>query len=71
MLIANRVEQHAPIEVGLQEFTDSCRIPGREQVGSHLRQTYGGGYGHDLIKDSRTTFSLLGGLTFVHRSLPN
>jgi putative salt-induced outer membrane protein YdiY len=32
----------------------------------YLRQTYGGGYGHDLIKDSRTTFSLIGGLTFVH-----
>lgn len=34
--------------------------------GLYLRQTYGGGYGHDLIKNSRTTFSVLGGLTFVH-----
>jgi putative salt-induced outer membrane protein YdiY len=34
--------------------------------GLYLRQTYGGGYGRDLIKSSRTTFSLLGGLTFVH-----
>jgi hypothetical protein len=33
--------------------------------GLHLRQTYGGGYGHDVIKDSQTTFSLIGGLTFV------
>lgn len=34
--------------------------------GLYLRQTYGGGYGRDVIKNSRTTFSLLGGLTFVH-----
>lgn len=34
--------------------------------GLYLRQTVGGGYGHDLIKNSRTTFSLLGGLTYVH-----
>jgi putative salt-induced outer membrane protein YdiY len=34
--------------------------------GLYLRQSYGGGYGHDLIKTSRTTFSLLGGLDFVH-----
>lgn len=34
--------------------------------GLYLRQTYGGGYGHDLIKSSRTLFSVLGGVTFVH-----
>ncbi len=34
--------------------------------GLYLRQTYGGGLGHDVIKDSRTTFSVLGGMTFVH-----
>lgn len=34
--------------------------------GLYLRQTYGGGYGHDLIKTSRTEFSLLGGLAYVH-----
>ena len=34
--------------------------------GLYLRQTYGGGYGRDLIKNSRTTFSVLGGLTYIH-----
>lgn len=34
--------------------------------GLYLRQTYGGGYGHDVIKNARTTFSVLGGLTYVH-----
>jgi putative salt-induced outer membrane protein YdiY len=34
--------------------------------GLYLRQTYGGGAGHDFIKTSRATFSLLGGITFVH-----
>lgn len=34
--------------------------------GLYLRQTYGGGYGHDLIKSSKTLFSLLGGITYVH-----
>lgn len=34
--------------------------------GLYLRQTYGGGFGRDLIKTARTTFSLLGGLDFVH-----
>jgi putative salt-induced outer membrane protein YdiY len=32
----------------------------------YWRQTYGGGYGRDVIKNSRTTFSLLGGITYVH-----
>jgi putative salt-induced outer membrane protein YdiY len=34
--------------------------------GLYWRQTYGGGYGHDVIKTPRTTFSVLGGLTYVH-----
>jgi putative salt-induced outer membrane protein YdiY len=34
--------------------------------GLYLRQTVGGGFGHDLIHNSRTIFSLLGGLTYVH-----
>ncbi len=34
--------------------------------GLYLRQTYGGGYGRDVIKNSRTTFSILGGITYVH-----
>lgn len=34
--------------------------------GLYLRQTYGGGFGHDFIHNSRTIFSGLGGLTFVN-----
>jgi putative salt-induced outer membrane protein YdiY len=34
--------------------------------GLYLRQTYGGGAGHDVIKNARYTFSLLGGVAFVH-----
>jgi putative salt-induced outer membrane protein YdiY len=34
--------------------------------GLYLRQTYGGGFGHDIISNSHTTFSLLGGMAFVH-----
>jgi putative salt-induced outer membrane protein YdiY len=34
--------------------------------GLYWRQTYGGGFGHDVVKNPRTTFSLLGGLTYVH-----
>jgi putative salt-induced outer membrane protein YdiY len=34
--------------------------------GLYLRQTYGGGYGRDVIKSKRTLFSVLGGFTFVH-----
>jgi len=34
--------------------------------GLYLRQTYGGGFGRDVIKNSRTTFSLIGGLTAQH-----
>ena len=32
----------------------------------YLRQTYGGGFGKDVIQNSRTTISLIGGLTFQH-----
>jgi putative salt-induced outer membrane protein YdiY len=39
--------------------------------GLYLRQIYGGGYGHDLIKTSRGTFSVLGGLTYVHEKFFN
>ncbi|MGH9360210.1 MAG: DUF481 domain-containing protein [Terriglobia bacterium] len=34
--------------------------------GLYLRQTYGGGYGHDFIHNSRTVFSGIAGLTFVN-----
>lgn len=34
--------------------------------GLYLRQTYGGGYGRDVIHTSRTQFNVLGGLTFVN-----
>lgn len=34
--------------------------------GLYLRQTYGGGYGRDVIHSSRTLFSLLAGMTFVN-----
>ena len=33
--------------------------------GIKFRQTYGGGYGHDLIHKPNFTFNVLGGLTFV------
>jgi len=31
----------------------------------YLQQTYGGGFGRDIVKNARTTFSVLGGPTFV------
>jgi len=34
--------------------------------GLYWRQTYGGGFGRDLKKTSRTIFSVLGGVTYVH-----
>ena len=34
--------------------------------GIYLRQTYGGGFGHDFIHTARTTFSGLAGITFVN-----
>jgi putative salt-induced outer membrane protein YdiY len=40
-----------------------------EAQGLYLRQTYGGGFGRDLIHSSRTVFSILGGLAFVNEKL--
>jgi hypothetical protein len=31
----------------------------------YLQQTYGGGFGRDIVKNARTTFSVLGGPTYV------
>jgi len=31
----------------------------------YLQQTYGGGFGRDVVKNARTTFSVLGGPTYV------
>ena len=39
--------------------------------GLYLRQTYGGGFGKDVIKNKRTTFSLIGGMTFQHEKFFN
>jgi putative salt-induced outer membrane protein YdiY len=33
--------------------------------GLYLQQTYGGGYGRDIIKNTHTTFSIAGGPTYV------
>jgi len=33
----------------------------------YLRQTYGGGFGHDLVKSERLTFAVLGGPTYAHQ----
>jgi hypothetical protein len=33
--------------------------------GLYLQQTYGGGFGRDVVKNARTTFSVLGGPTYV------
>jgi putative salt-induced outer membrane protein YdiY len=33
----------------------------------YLRQTYGGGFGKDFIKNPKTTFSVIGGLTAQHQ----
>jgi putative salt-induced outer membrane protein YdiY len=37
--------------------------------GVYLRQIYGGGLGRDLIHNSRTVFSVLGGITFTNQKL--
>jgi putative salt-induced outer membrane protein YdiY len=37
--------------------------------GLYLRQTYGGGFGRDLIHSSRTMFDVLAGITFVNQKL--
>jgi len=34
--------------------------------GLYLRQTFGGGFGKDVVKNSHTTFSLIGGITYQH-----
>lgn len=34
--------------------------------GLYIRETAGGGVGEDVVKSSRTTFSVLGGLTYQH-----
>ncbi len=34
--------------------------------GLYIRETAGGGFGRDMVKNSHTTFSLLGGLTYQH-----
>jgi hypothetical protein len=39
--------------------------------GLYLRQTYGGGFGKDVVKNARTTFSLIGGMTFQHEKFIN
>ncbi|MGH9343076.1 MAG: DUF481 domain-containing protein [Terriglobia bacterium] len=44
----------------------SAELDHIQTQGLYLRQTYGGGYGRDLIHSSRTLFSVLGGLTFVN-----
>jgi putative salt-induced outer membrane protein YdiY len=35
--------------------------------GLYLQQTYGGGFGRDVIKNARTTFSILAGPTFMQQ----
>ncbi len=53
-------------------FTASNFVFGLAQIdhvgaqGLYLRQTYGGGAGHDVIKNAKVSFSLLGGAMFVH-----
>jgi len=39
--------------------------------GLYLQQTYGGGYGRDVIKNSRTTFSIAAAPTFVQEKFFN
>jgi len=53
-------------------FTPSAFVFGLAQLdhvstqGLYLRQTYGAGMGKDVVKGSRTTFSVIGGLTYQH-----
>jgi putative salt-induced outer membrane protein YdiY len=53
-------------------FTPSLFVFGLAQLdhisteGLYLRQTYGGGFGKDVITKPRTTFSVIGGLTAQH-----
>ena len=37
----------------------------------YLQQTYGGGFGRDLVRNARTTFSVLGGPTYVQEKFFN
>ena len=37
----------------------------------YLQQTYGGGFGRDVVKNARTTFSVLGGPTYVQEKFFN
>ena len=39
--------------------------------GLYLRQTYGGGFGTDVIQNSRETISLTGGMTVQHQKFIN
>jgi len=39
--------------------------------GLYLQQTYGGGFGRDVFKNARTTFSVLGGPTYVQEKFFN
>ena len=58
-------------------FTPNNFVFGMAQVdhisteGLYMRQTYGGGFGKDVLKNSKTTFSLIGGLTFQHQKFIN
>ena len=47
----------------------SAELDHIQPSGVYLRQIYGGGFGRDLIHSSRTTFSVLGGITFVNQKL--
>jgi putative salt-induced outer membrane protein len=39
--------------------------------GLYLRQSLGGGFGHDVIHSERTVFSLLGGIDYAHEKFIN
>jgi putative salt-induced outer membrane protein YdiY len=47
----------------------SAELDHIQPQGLYLRQTYGGGFGRDLIHSARTKFSVLAGLTFVNQKL--
>ena len=70
----NSVTSHT-ISSNLREdflFTPTLFVFGLAQLdhisteGLYLRQTYGGGFGKDVIKKPRTIFSVIGGLTAQH-----
>lgn len=71
---SNTVTSHT-LSSNLREdflFTPTNFVFGIAQIdhisteGLYLRQTYGGGFGRDVIKNKRTTFSLIGGVTAQH-----